>query len=125
MNIELNQEAIEALDRDAIEQMTNAARELVFARQHGNDESEFEQTILACAEVHGALHWSKLGNDTAPVAVEFSERAQTWLARERKDVADYMADLDAGVNEPDQERVSWAALLLHTLDRIVGQPVAA
>lgn len=124
--VELTKAAFKALQREAREQMDAAIGDL-----GKGDEDPMRKRINACADVLSAVQraqavWSQEDpREEAPVkAVRFSAEAVAFLREQRASTAGYIAEQDVS-GEADYEHMGSECFLLHVLDRVLGEGVAA
>jgi hypothetical protein len=124
--VELTKAAFEALEREAREQMDAAIGDL-----GKGEEDPMRKRMNACADLLSAAGRAQVGwmledprEEAAVKAVKFSSGAVAFMREQRNATAGYIAEQDVH-GEADYEHMGRECFLLHVLDRVLGEGVAA
>lgn len=137
--VTLNKAMAEALRREAQRDLENSMQERALFRRPSTDRSdaqqiasEYEERLLACADVLGELGWSVNGwgvrgcsaENADTIDAEFSAQAMAWMVQARDSARDHLAALSEG-NEGDYNHDAQEAYLVYVLDNALGTEAVA
>lgn len=127
LEVELTKAAFAALEREARSQMENAIGDLGALEY----ESTNKERLNVCADVLGAVKSAQVGwsledprEEASAKAVTFSPAAVAFLREQRDATAGYIVEQDVS-GEADYEHMGRECFLLHVLDRVLSEGVAA
>lgn len=125
--VELTKAAFKALQREARDQMNAAIGDLGM----GEYELTTREKLNACADVLSAVQHAQSGwafedprEEASVKAVKFTAAAVAFLREQREATAGYIAEQDVN-GEADYEHMGRECFLLHVLDRVLSEGVAA